>query len=264
MGHWSGTNFAPLSFTAHSDFNQIISIYVENVPITINWRWFTMQCQKVGRVVHTFAPMKRNRKGTKFGFVRVTNMHDAKRINNNINGMWVCYEEIGEYNPVQESSKEERYQTLSHKEVNGTRMTIKDNREGEKIGGDDSNEGEMEKGEPEIRRDRCIVEQGEPWTRASYSCKRAAWVEIHGAPIHAWNLVTFQRVAEMWGSFLSLSSNKHNDNDSDCSVMRLLILTDRLKRIEETLELDCGEESFPIRVQKFQARKLMALGLQSP
>ncbi|TYH86999.1 hypothetical protein ES332_D01G084000v1 [Gossypium tomentosum] len=88
MGHWSGTNFAPLSFTAHSDFNQIISIYVENVPITINWRWFTMQCQKVGRVVHTFAPMKRNRKGMKFGFVRVTNMHDAKRINNNINGMW--------------------------------------------------------------------------------------------------------------------------------------------------------------------------------
>ncbi|MBA0759264.1 hypothetical protein Gotri_022177 [Gossypium trilobum] len=163
-------------------------------------------------------------------------------------------------------------------------MTIKDNHEGEKIGVDDSNEGEMEKGEPEIRRVvasvnkevisqfwGCLIGttkglvdmlrlrealsksgiQGIEMKRLSRMHVLIKFkneeVEIHGAPIHAWNLVTFQRVAEMWGSFVSLSSNKHNDNDSDCSVMRLLILTDRLKRTEETLKLNCGEESFPIR-----------------
>ncbi|TYH30314.1 hypothetical protein ES288_A01G085100v1 [Gossypium darwinii] len=176
MGHWSGTNFAPPSFTAHSDFNQIILIYVENVPITINWRWFRMQ----------------------FSFVRVTNIHDAKRINNNINGM--CIVKFGD---------------LRHRDE----VFIKD---------------------PYWKRLIVFFIKIEPWTRASYSRKKAAW-----------NLVTFQRVVEMWGSFVSLSSNKHNDINSDCIVMRLLILTDRLKRIEETLELDCGEKSFLIRVQKF-------------
>ncbi|KAB2095970.1 hypothetical protein ES319_A01G077600v1 [Gossypium barbadense] len=189
MGHWSGTNFAPPSFTAHSDFNQIILIYVENVPITINWRWFRMQ----------------------FSFVRVTNMHDAKRINNNINGM--C-------------------EIIINEETEGSIVKF----------GDLRHRDEVRKLLQKSDWKRLIVFfiKIEPWTRASYSRKKAAW-----------NLVTFQRVVEMWGSFVSLSSNKHNDINSDCIVMRLLILTDRLKRIEETLELDCGEKSFLIRVQKF-------------
>ena len=46
------------------------SVFVNNIPLCVHWRWLQKIFSHHGKVVDVFIPKKRNVGGKKFGFVR--------------------------------------------------------------------------------------------------------------------------------------------------------------------------------------------------
>ncbi|XVF07730.1 hypothetical protein REPUB_Repub06bG0165000 [Reevesia pubescens] len=65
------------------------TVYVNNIPPTIHWRWLWMIFQNQGKVVDVYIPQKRNLNGRKFGFVRFREWNDANRAVSALNGAWL-------------------------------------------------------------------------------------------------------------------------------------------------------------------------------
>ncbi|KAH1039906.1 hypothetical protein J1N35_041649 [Gossypium stocksii] len=47
----------------------------------------------------------------------------------------------------------------------------------------------------------------EPWSENFKVSERAAWIEVHGNPLHCWNYQTFKRVADLWGEIIAMGDN---------------------------------------------------------
>ncbi|KAK8683644.1 hypothetical protein V6N13_039698 [Hibiscus sabdariffa] len=85
-----------------------------------------------------------------------------------------------------------------------------------------------------------------PWSEKTSYTERATWLEIRGLPIHCWNHASFKKIAELWGSFEALGTNA--DHSLDCEKVTVLITTKLLNKVEETIEMEIGEEIFRISV----------------
>ncbi|XVF30044.1 hypothetical protein REPUB_Repub16aG0023400 [Reevesia pubescens] len=75
--------------------NNISTVFVNNIPPEVNWRWLGQIIQNYGRVADVFIPMKRSAKGRKFGFVRFYRWEEAIRAVNSLNGVWLLDYRIG-------------------------------------------------------------------------------------------------------------------------------------------------------------------------
>ncbi|KAK8652479.1 hypothetical protein V6N13_126511 [Hibiscus sabdariffa] len=87
-----------------------------------------------------------------------------------------------------------------------------------------------------------------PWTEKARYDARATWLELFGLPLHCWNHETIKRLAELWGSFEALGENANKV--IDCESISVLITTSHVRRIEENVEIEVGDDIYVVRVRE--------------
>ncbi|KAK8585423.1 hypothetical protein V6N13_050402 [Hibiscus sabdariffa] len=90
---------------------------------------------------------------------------------------------------------------------------------------------------------------------------RTTWVEVVGMPLHCWNYMTFKRIAECWGSLVALGENINQSQG--CEKMSLLIQTNQLKKIEDIIGIEVGNEVYEVRIYEAYIIKVSTSSLKS-
>ncbi|XVF15686.1 hypothetical protein REPUB_Repub09cG0176600 [Reevesia pubescens] len=67
----------------------VFSIFVNNIPAKVHWRWLQNIFDFHGKVVDVFILKKRSNRGQKFGFVRFASLSEAKTTARSLNGVWL-------------------------------------------------------------------------------------------------------------------------------------------------------------------------------
>ncbi|GJS16265.1 nucleotide-binding alpha-beta plait domain-containing protein [Tanacetum coccineum] len=65
------------------------SVYISNIPDSINAKDLFQACKQYGHVVDSFIPIKRDKYGKRFGFVRFINVFNTERLVNNLCTVWI-------------------------------------------------------------------------------------------------------------------------------------------------------------------------------
>ncbi|KAL4342271.1 hypothetical protein GQ457_08G027490 [Hibiscus cannabinus] len=78
--------------------------------------------------------------------------------------------------------------------------------------------------------------------------ERITWVQAEGIPMHCWNQTTFNRIAEIWGTFLALGENANQSLDGE--KITLLISAKQRNNLDGVLELEAGREFYLVRVKE--------------
>ncbi|KAH1040516.1 hypothetical protein J1N35_042259 [Gossypium stocksii] len=86
------------------------------------------------------------------------------------------------------------------------------------------------------------------WSRFSFLKHRTTWMVVYGIPQHAWNYNTFKKIAAARGELVLMESNFLNRDEYN--RVGMLITTNRLKRIDEVIILECEEFEYPVRVSE--------------
>ncbi|KAK8681223.1 hypothetical protein V6N13_053630 [Hibiscus sabdariffa] len=81
-----------------------------------------------------------------------------------------------------------------------------------------------------------IFVEVKPWSENLMNVERATWLEVTSMPLHCWNLMTFKKIAKLWGKFEALGANANRSIDSE--KMTILVSTNLPKRIDEYVELE--------------------------
>ncbi|KAE8659915.1 hypothetical protein F3Y22_tig00116961pilonHSYRG00153 [Hibiscus syriacus] len=68
---------------------ETVSLFVDNLPSSIHWKGLWQIVGHFGEVQSVYFPLKRSRVGSRFGFVKVGNMVEAKRVKDRLNGLMV-------------------------------------------------------------------------------------------------------------------------------------------------------------------------------
>ncbi|KAK8626090.1 hypothetical protein V6N13_133742 [Hibiscus sabdariffa] len=88
----------------------------------------------------------------------------------------------------------------------------------------------------------------EPWSKSFHLPERITWIQVEGIPLHCWNQITFNRIAEVWGNLLALGENANQSLDGN--KITLLVSTSERKNLDGVLELEAGRECYLIRVKE--------------
>ena len=67
---------------------------------------------------------------------------------------------------------------------------------------------------------------------------RRVWLDVIGVPPHGWMWENFKQIAELWGSMICLG--KSSSNTDSFEVMRILVATKTMQRIEAMVLLQIG------------------------
>ncbi|GJX03210.1 nucleotide-binding alpha-beta plait domain-containing protein [Tanacetum coccineum] len=65
------------------------SVYISNIPESIFAKDLFHACKQYGHVVDSFIPIKRDKNGKRFGFVRFINVFNTERLVNNLCTVWI-------------------------------------------------------------------------------------------------------------------------------------------------------------------------------
>ncbi|KAL4333815.1 hypothetical protein GQ457_07G003280 [Hibiscus cannabinus] len=90
----------------------------------------------------------------------------------------------------------------------------------------------------------------EGWKPRVQIGSRSVWLSVVGIPIHLWSEDTFCNIAQVWGSLIRVEDATAEPQSFERA--RFLIETSCVDRIEETLKLFWGEESYRIRIQEVE------------
>ncbi|KAK8654322.1 hypothetical protein V6N13_128293 [Hibiscus sabdariffa] len=88
----------------------------------------------------------------------------------------------------------------------------------------------------------------EPWTEFFHLPERITWIQVEGIPLHCWDEITFNRIAETCGTLVALGENANQSLDGD--KITLLVSTIERNNLDGVLELEAGRECFLIRVKE--------------
>ncbi|KAL4271620.1 hypothetical protein GQ457_13G010870 [Hibiscus cannabinus] len=69
--------------------NDVVTVFVSNIPPIMHWQGLWASFAHHGEVVDSFIPSKRSRAGSRFGFVRFSNMTDAHRAISRLDGFFL-------------------------------------------------------------------------------------------------------------------------------------------------------------------------------
>ncbi|KAL4377449.1 hypothetical protein GQ457_02G034240 [Hibiscus cannabinus] len=94
-----------------------------------------------------------------------------------------------------------------------------------------------------------VFSEIETWTDLFHLPERITWIQVTSVPLHCWNLTTFKRIADSWGSLISLGENA--SQFIDCEKVTLLISTKQRERISEVIEVEVGRDCFLVQVDEF-------------
>ncbi|XVF32255.1 hypothetical protein REPUB_Repub17cG0065800 [Reevesia pubescens] len=73
----------------------VTSVFVNNIPQKVHWRWLWTIFEHHGRVVDVFIPRKRNGLGKQYGFVHFAFRPAALTAIRRLNGAWLLNSKIG-------------------------------------------------------------------------------------------------------------------------------------------------------------------------
>ncbi|KAK8637511.1 hypothetical protein V6N13_064930 [Hibiscus sabdariffa] len=90
----------------------------------------------------------------------------------------------------------------------------------------------------------------EGWKPGVQIGSRSAWLSVVGIHIHLWSEGTFRSIAQVWGSLIRVEDATAEPQSFERA--RFLIETPCVDRIEETLKLFWGEESYRIRIHEVE------------
>lgn len=75
-----------------------------------------------------------------------------------------------------------------------------------------------------------------------------AWVKVFRVSLHCWNYETLNRVADIWGSLVSVGSNLTKVHKFE--KMELLISLTQTEMLDEIIRIEVRENHYPIRVRE--------------
>ncbi|XVF06927.1 hypothetical protein REPUB_Repub06bG0093200 [Reevesia pubescens] len=73
----------------------VTSVFVNNIPKQVHWRWLWRIFSHHGKMVDVFIPKKRSKSGRRYGFVRFSNRGDAFKVIKRLNGVWLLNAQLG-------------------------------------------------------------------------------------------------------------------------------------------------------------------------
>ncbi|KAE8663904.1 hypothetical protein F3Y22_tig00112864pilonHSYRG00154 [Hibiscus syriacus] len=94
----------------------------------------------------------------------------------------------------------------------------------------------------------------EAWSESLVLECRRVWLVCEGVPFHAWNWDTFKNIADSWGQLLAIDESCQSPSSFDRA--KIQVLAKAGARIDATLELKVGDNSFKIMVHEI-ARGLL-------
>jgi len=86
------------------------------------------------------------------------------------------------------------------------------------------------------------------WDKSDFCDSRRVWLEIFGVPPHGWSWENFQRIANIWGSLVSLG--KSIARTDSFNSMKVLIDTGVFKSIEGDVLLTIGDAGYRVQVKE--------------
>ncbi|KAK8622341.1 hypothetical protein V6N13_117262 [Hibiscus sabdariffa] len=263
----------------------IITLFVSNLPMTFYWSSLRQAFGRHGDVVDSFIANKLDRSGNRFGFVRFSNMLDASRAMERLNGFRLDKrkEDTSEHRELAdgECGKHRRNyfrriqchiedETLwrLNKCLLATMATVCSSVsvmerlhswglgeiEVKSLGGrkllvvinDDELLNHLEEQDWSLVKE--VFMDIEKWSVSITLPERSVWVEVMGVPLYSWNYITFKRIAEVWGSIVALGENANQT--LGCEKLSLLISTNQMHKINEVIKLEVGKELFEVSVSE--------------
>ncbi|KAL4296733.1 hypothetical protein GQ457_12G029330 [Hibiscus cannabinus] len=103
-----------------------------------------------------------------------------------------------------------------------------------------------------------VFTEVERWSEQFRVLEKLTWVEVRGVPLHCWNHKTFNRLASLWGNLIALGENANQVIDSE--RITIIISTNQLKRIEESMIIEVGKEKFHIWIMEISHMALVQAG----
>ncbi|KAK8675492.1 hypothetical protein V6N13_033558 [Hibiscus sabdariffa] len=92
-----------------------------------------------------------------------------------------------------------------------------------------------------------IFTEIEPWSEKFQLPERITWLKVSGIPLHCWNQETFSSISDdVWGKLLSLGENAFQSKNA--SEINILISTNKMERIYDSIILEVENECFMIHV----------------
>ncbi|KAK8614378.1 hypothetical protein V6N13_122738 [Hibiscus sabdariffa] len=223
------------------------TVFVSNLPPRLHWQGLWFAFARHGEVVDAFIPARKSKKGHRFGFVRFTTLKEAEKAIAQMNGCVLYGSRLAVRLAKFLDNLEDRlYKQLKFR-VSKTGESSKNQ---SKYFDDMSRSPRDSLKNPCLKRilghveeeaikklKRCFI--GKTATRCSTS-------QVTGVPPHCWNLTTFKRLVDSWGSLLSLGENANQR--FDCEKVTMLISTQKEETINETIELEVGRDCFLVQV----------------
>ncbi|KAL4383787.1 hypothetical protein GQ457_15G029600 [Hibiscus cannabinus] len=242
------------------------TLFVHNIADRLHWKGVWKVFDRHGVVVDVFIPHRRSRAGRWFGFVRMASKEDADRVIERLNGFWQLgvqirclrrIEGLGQ-RPLGAGWITRRGRENQIPSWNGTVGGFEEGRVHRFF--DDANirggilvdvykEEDMRDliSRPAIKQWFTKIEGWKPGVQIG---SRSVWLSVVGIPIHLWSEDTFCNIAQVWGSLIRVEDATAEPQSFERA--RFLIETSCVDRIEETLKLFWGEESYRIRIQEVE------------
>ncbi|KAL4360988.1 hypothetical protein GQ457_04G018550 [Hibiscus cannabinus] len=261
------------SVKEHCQNDKTTTAYVSNLPQRLHWQGLWFAFARHGEVVDAFILLNKNRSGSRFEFVRFSNLENAQRaivkptISKN-----VAPSEKPHHSPHEESVVEgiidkgvlEKLKScmvgttinIFNAEKLIETLEIKGLREFDvrQIAGNqfliDFDREEMLshclKWEFQWLSD--IFSNIVRWNEEFSPGSRKTWVAIQGVPVFAWNNFTFNNVLNRWGIIMFLEDEELLGRDF--TVKRAKILTNSMSFIDENVSLSCNGSFYPVKLRE--------------
>ncbi|MBA0562493.1 hypothetical protein Golob_007532 [Gossypium lobatum] len=101
-----------------------------------------------------------------------------------------------------------------------------------------------------------VFERVKKWSKDWRCHSRIAWLSYYEMPFHAWCISTFSKFASLtrWGNFIRMGS----DTQAMKSFNRgnIMVITNQRGRIDELVNLQVGNQFYPIRVIEVESSVL--------
>lgn len=94
-------------------------------------------------------------------------------------------------------------------------------------------------------------ENVKPWTGEPACLERFVWLSCKGVPLSAWNISTFKRIAECWGSYILVDDQTLRDGSF--AEGKVLIVTEELHRIDKWINIRVGALSYDVKIMELSS-----------
>ncbi|KAL4342616.1 hypothetical protein GQ457_08G035060 [Hibiscus cannabinus] len=234
-----------------------VTLFVFNLPEKLHWKGLWALFSYHGDVLDAYIPSKRSKEGQRFGFIRYASMEDAMRAQERLDGFplygYRVRVHLARFEPAAIMGEAGS--------IGGLRTSIQ--REGGRWKKQElcvvckfwRAEDLAKKFQEEEIKDASIMRLSGTIFLLTFKDHESleGFLREHEAALkkwypdfHAWNEVTIENIASLWGDLISV--DVRTVKPSSFYIAYFQILTNYSDRINETIELDVSSKVFKVRV----------------